>query len=75
MIYPTQVEVEQSIDRHYRLMLDWAEGRRSWINLGPHEPHTPDVIARMDAAEVEKHAAAIRGLTALLHQQLSEVPA
>ncbi len=37
-----------------KLMMDWAEGRRSWTNLGPHEPYTPDVIARMDTAEVEK---------------------
>ena len=41
-------------DEAYELMMDWAEGKRSWMNLGPHEPHAPDVIARMDAAEVDK---------------------
>lgn len=41
---------------------DWLEGRRSWCNLGPHEPYTPDVITRMDAAEIDKRAAMIRAL-------------
>ncbi|QXC59346.1 hypothetical protein KSP35_13130 [Aquihabitans sp. G128] len=36
------------------LMGEWVAGRRSWINLGPDAPYTPDVIAAMDAAEVEK---------------------
>jgi hypothetical protein len=40
-----------------RLALDWAEGRRSWANLGPHAPYTPDVIAVMDAQEVVKWTA------------------
>lgn len=39
------------------LALDWAEGRRSWCNLGPYEPYTPDVIAVMDAQEVVKWSA------------------
>jgi hypothetical protein len=38
----------------FDLMMDWAMGRRSWINLGPHEPYTPDVVAAMDAQEVLK---------------------
>lgn len=75
MTYPTQAEVEAKIAEHHALLLEWAEGRRSWVNLGPFAPYTPDVIARIDAAEVEKHAAAIRGLTALLNQMLSEVRA
>lgn len=33
---------------------DWQSGHRSWQNLGT----TPDIIARMDAAEVEKWGAA-----------------
>src|SRR3954451_1519226 len=31
-------------DKHLAEMADWVEGRRSWTNLGPHEPYTPDVI-------------------------------
>ena len=38
----------------HEVMMDWAQGKRSWTNLGPNVPYTPDVIARMDAAEVEK---------------------
>lgn len=37
--------------------LDWAEGRRSYTNMGPFEPYTPDVIAVMDAQEVVKWTA------------------
>ena len=44
------------------LMLDWAEGKRSWTNLGPHEPYTPDVIAVMDAQEVVKWGAVAAAL-------------
>lgn len=40
-----------------RLMFDWAEGRRSWVNLGPNPPYPPEVIAVMDAQEVVKFAA------------------
>ena len=39
-------------------MEDWVAGRRSYVNLGPNEPYTPDVIAAMDAQEVVKLAAA-----------------
>lgn len=45
--------------------LDWAEGRRSWCNLGPHEPYTPDVIAVMDAQEVVKWSALAAALPAV----------
>ena len=38
---------------------DWVAGRRSYINLGPHAPYTPDVIAAMDAQEVVKLVAAL----------------
>lgn len=62
----TRQEIEEMIGEHMAAVADWAEGRRSWTNLGPHEPYTPDVIARMDAAEVDKHASAIRALAALL---------
>jgi hypothetical protein len=47
------------------LALDWAEGRRSWTNLGPHEPYTPDVIATMDAQEVVKWTAVAVALAQL----------
>ena len=49
------------MSRHDELMAeieDWVEGRRSYINLGPHAPYAPDVIAAMDAQEVVKLAAA-----------------
>lgn len=45
--------------------IDWAEGRRSWVNLGsPHAggPYTPDVIAVMDAQEVVKWSALAQAL-------------
>ncbi len=38
----------------FDLMMDWAMGRRSWMNRGPYEPYTPDVIAVMDTQEVVK---------------------
>ena len=42
---------------------DWVAGRRSWTNLqGMTDDYTPDVIARMDAAEVDKLAALHRML-------------
>ena len=44
------------------LMLDWAEGKRSWANFGPDEPYTPDVIAAMDTQEVEKWAAVYQSM-------------
>jgi len=55
-------------DHHLSEMKDWIEGRRSWTNLGPHEPYTPDVIAAMDAQEVVKHAAAAQAYGALAAQ-------
>lgn len=47
--------------------LDWAEGRRSHTNYGPHPPWTHDVIAVCDAQEVVKWtaiAAVLRPLSA-----------
>ncbi len=55
---------QQEIETLVTEARDWLEGRRSWCNLGPYEPYTPDVIARMDAAEIEKRAAMIRALLA-----------
>ena len=43
----------------------WVNGRRSWQNLGPYPPYTPDVIAAMDAQEVVKLAAYARLLADL----------
>jgi hypothetical protein len=45
-------------------MMDWVEGRRSWTNLGPYPPYTPDVIAVLDAQEVVKLSAAIQAFIA-----------
>lgn len=59
-------EIETFIDIHTMEMESWASGQRSWTNLGPHEPYTPDVIATMDAQEVVKHAAAIHAYASLL---------
>jgi hypothetical protein len=36
----------------------WVNGNRSYQNLGPNPPYTPDVIAAMDAQEVVKLSAA-----------------
>lgn len=44
---------------------DWKAGRRSWTNLGPNPPYTPDVIAVMDAQEVVKLSAYVQALAAL----------
>jgi hypothetical protein len=41
---------------------DWRSGRRSWVNLGPNAPYTPDVIATMDAQEVVKLSAYVQAL-------------
>lgn len=49
-------------------MMDWHEGRRSWANLGPHAPYTPDVIAVMDAQEVVKRAAILAAPTVTTEQ-------
>jgi len=60
-------EIEGRAEKVARLcaeMDDWLEGRRSWTNLGPIAPYTPDVIAVMDAQEVVKRAAAITALSA-----------
>lgn len=43
---------------------DWKVGRRSWTNLGPNPPYTPDVIATMDAQEVVKLSAYVQALAA-----------
>lgn len=54
------------IQHHLSEMNDWIEGKRSWCNLGWNEPYTPDVIAAMDAAEVQKHAAAVTAYASLV---------
>ena len=48
-----------------RELEDWKSGRRSWTNLGPNPPYTPDVIAVMDAQEVVKLSAYIAALRSL----------
>ena len=58
--------LRERLTYHLELMEAWADGQRSWTNYGPDAPYTPDVIARMDAAEVEKHASAVRGYVAAL---------
>jgi hypothetical protein len=65
------------IQHHLREMNDWIDGKRSWCNLGWNEPYTPDVIAGMDAAEVQKHAAAVTAYASLvgLGMDLSEIGA
>lgn len=52
-------------DRAMELAIAWADGSRSWMNLGPHEPYTPDVIAVMDAQEVVKWSALAANLAAV----------
>jgi hypothetical protein len=47
------------------LALAWADGARSYANLGWNEPYTPDVIAVMDAQEVVKWTAIAVALRAL----------
>lgn len=51
------------------LAIDWAEGRRSWTNLGsPYSTppgYTLDVIAVMDAQEVVKWAAIAQALAVI----------
>lgn len=44
---------------------DWKAGRRSYMNLGPYPPYTPDVIAAMDAQEVVKLGAYVQALAAV----------
>ena len=46
-------------------MEDCLAGRVSFVNLGPHEPYTPDVVAAMDAQEAVKLAAAISAYTVI----------
>jgi len=60
------VTAEERIRELLAEMHDWLDGSRSWVNLGSNEPYTPDVIAAMDAAEVDKRASAIRGYAALV---------
>lgn len=47
------------------LALDWASGKRSWVNLGPHEPYTPDVIAVMDAQQAVAWATVAKAMHAM----------
>lgn len=68
----TNAEYAALRDHHLSEMTDWIEGRRSWTNLGPHAPWTPDVIAAMDAQEVVKHAAAAAAFGALAAQVEAE---
>lgn len=44
---------------------EWVAGRRSYTNLGPNPPYTPDVIAAMDAQEVVKLSAYAQLLASL----------
>lgn len=53
----TTAEAKMTSAEALERALDWAEGRKSWANLGQYEPYTPDVIAVMDAQEVVKWAA------------------
>lgn len=62
---PSQAHTARTADQAMQLALAWADGRRSWINLGPREPYTPDVIAVMDAQEVVKWTAVAVALRAL----------
>ncbi len=56
MSIPRTPTIRELADRAWNNMNDWLEGRRSWTNLGPHSPYTPDVIATMDTQEVIKWA-------------------
>jgi hypothetical protein len=62
---PPAAVISADVARMVAEMSDWLEGRRSWMNLGPLAPYTPDVIAVMDAQEVTKRAAAIPAYLAL----------
>jgi len=61
MTEPAREEVTLTNRREQLIaeMEDWVTGRRSYVNLGPDLPYTPDVIAAMDAQEVVKLAAAL----------------
>ncbi len=61
----------ETADEARKLMLDWAQGTRTWGNLGPHMPYTPDVIAVMDTQEVIKWAAVYQAMVVV--QSGSEV--
>ena len=62
----TRADCEAKLSAHLAMMQDWAEGRRSWTNLGPNDPYTPDVVAIMDTQEVAKHAAVVMAYSSLL---------
>ena len=59
---PTTNDRPATAAKAKKLMLDWAEGKRSWMNLGPYKAYTADVIAAMDAQEVVKWGAVYRAL-------------
>lgn len=61
---PAYASTARTADEALELARAWADGRRSWMNLGPHEPYTPDVIAAMDAQEVVKWGALAQALGA-----------
>ena len=54
---PETAQTASTAEQALALALAWADGRRSWTNLGQYEPYTPAVIAVMDAAEVVKWSA------------------
>jgi hypothetical protein len=58
---------EVSRDRAIKLADEWASGVRSYANLGPNPPYTPDVIAIMDAQEVVKYTTLASGLSNLIN--------
>lgn len=58
--------IEESLRHHLAELDAWTNGSRSWTNLGPDAPYTPDVIAVMDAQEVVKHSAAVQAYASLV---------
>lgn len=63
---PSRTEIQRRLSERVDDLEAWSSGARSWTNLGPYEPYTPDVIAVMDAQEVVKHSAAVQAYTVLL---------
>jgi len=59
---PARAQTAATSDEAVELARAWADGRRSWCNLGPNPPYTFDVIAAMDAQEVVKWGALARTL-------------
>lgn len=61
---PTLQAGEVDVAAMLKELDEWATGYRSWTNLGPNPPYTPDVIAVMDAQEVVKRSAYIQAMPA-----------